>query len=102
MMLHALENTNIPYNSRQWDAPAGTAADHKRRMLSNHKEGVALILISCIFNLLHLLPLSILGMIQNVIINNMHLRFLNIVSIVIVMLNKNLDAYQEIPFCFFG
>ena len=93
MMLHAFENTNITYNQRQWDAPAGTASDHKRRMLANHKEGVALILVSCIFNTLHLLPLSILGMIQNVIINNMHLRFLNIVSIAMIMLNKNLHAY---------
>ena len=70
MMLHAFENTNISYNSRQWDAPAGTAADHKSRMLSNHKEGVALILVSCIFNILHLLPLSILGMILNLFIGN--------------------------------
>ena len=63
MILHALENTNITYNLREWDAPAGTVADHRRRMLSNRKEGIALILISCIFNTLHLLPLSILGMI---------------------------------------
>ena len=63
LILHALENTNITYNLREWDAPAGTVADHRRRMLSNRKEGIALILISCIFNTLHLLPLSILGMI---------------------------------------
>ena len=62
-ILNALENTNIPYNSRQWDAPAGTASDHKRRMLANRKEGISLILVSSIFNIVHLLPLSILGMI---------------------------------------
>ena len=66
MILHALENTNITYNSREWDAPAGSAKDHKRRMLSNHKEGIALILVSCIFNMLHLIPLSILGKIISI------------------------------------
>ena len=70
MILHAFENTNITYNSRQWDAPVGTAADHKRRMLANRQEGTALILVSCVFNILHLLPLSILGMILNVFIGN--------------------------------
>ena len=68
MMLHAFENTNITYNQRQWDAPAGTASDHKRRMLSNRKEGIALISVSCFFNIMHLLPLSILGMILKVFI----------------------------------
>ena len=70
-ILNALENTNIPYNSRQWDAPAGTAADHKRRMLSNHNEGIALILASCFFNIMHLLPLSVLGMILKVFIRRL-------------------------------
>ena len=67
-VLHALENTNITYNLRQWDAPAGSAADHKKRMMSNCKEGIALILVSCIFDILHLLPLTILGMILNILL----------------------------------
>ena len=62
LLIHGIENTNIPYNIRQWCGPNnGNSADHRKRMLSNRNEGIALIMVSCIFNVLHLGPLSILG-----------------------------------------
>ena len=60
-IIHTFENTNIPYNIQQWDSPIGDATAHKIRMESNLKEGLSLILTSCIFSCLHLLPLYILG-----------------------------------------
>ena len=62
MIIHAFENTNITYNFKQWDSDGGSAAEHKKRMVSNRNEGLALILVSTIFNILNLLPLLLLGM----------------------------------------
>ena len=62
LLIHGIENTNIPYNIRQWCGPQnGNSAEHRKRMISNRNEGIALIMISCLFNILHLGPLSILG-----------------------------------------
>ena len=62
LFIHGIENTNIPYNIRQWCGPQnGSSAEHRMRMISNRNEGIALIMISCLFNILHLGPLSILG-----------------------------------------
>ena len=38
-ILHCLENTNITYNSKEWDDGLGNAEEHKKRMHSNWKEG---------------------------------------------------------------
>ena len=61
-IIHSLENTNISYNTKEWDSGTGNAEDHKRRMKSNLKEGIALIVISCFFNCVLIFPLCILGM----------------------------------------
>ena len=64
MLIHALENTNIAYNIKEWDSDKGSAAEHKTRMISNRNEGLALILASTIFNMFNLLPLVVLGMLK--------------------------------------
>ena len=64
MLIHALENTNIAYNIKEWDSDKGSAAEHKTRMISNRNEGLALILASTIFNIFNLLPLLALGMLK--------------------------------------
>ena len=61
--IHAIENIMIPYNVKEWsDVKSGNREDHKIRMVKNRKEGIILILISAVFNCLHLVPLIILGM----------------------------------------
>ena len=60
-ILHCLENTNIPYNSKEWDDELGNAEEHKKRMCSNWKEGFVVIIIKAIFNASLLSPLFYLG-----------------------------------------
>ena len=60
-ILHCLENTNIPYNSKEWDDGLGNAEEHKKRMRSNWKEGFVVIIIKAIFNASLLSPLFYLG-----------------------------------------
>ena len=61
--IHAIENIMIPYNVKEWSAmKSGNREDHKIRMVKNRKEGIILILVSAVFNCLHLVPLIILGM----------------------------------------
>ena len=59
--IHALENTNLPFNCREWDDGTGDAEDHKRRMRLNWKEGLAIIIINAVFNYSLLVPLYYLG-----------------------------------------
>ena len=59
--IHCLENSNLPYNAKEWDDGKGDAQAHKDRMQSNWFEVLAIILINGIFNLLLLLPLFFLG-----------------------------------------
>ena len=60
-ILHCLENTNIPYNSKEWDDGVGNADEHKMRMRSNWKEGFVIIVIKAVFNASLLSPLCYLG-----------------------------------------
>ena len=59
--IHAFENTNIPFNSQEWDDGKGDASELKMRMEANHKEMRLLICIQTFFNLLLMLPMLILG-----------------------------------------
>ena len=60
-VIHCIENSNIPYNAKEWDDGKGNANEHKKRMRSNWCEVFAVIIINAIFNLLLLTPLIYLG-----------------------------------------
>ena len=60
-IIHCLENSNIPYNAKEWDDGKGDAKDHKNRMCSNWFEVLAVIIINGTFNSLLLLSLGFLG-----------------------------------------
>ena len=61
--IHCLENTNIPYNAKEWDDGKGDAKEHKKRMQSNWLEVLTVIAINCFFNIILLFSLSYLGMV---------------------------------------
>ena len=60
--IHSLENTNLPFNYREWDDGMGDAEEHRRRMRQNWKEGLVTIIINASFNTSLLVPLCYLGM----------------------------------------
>ena len=59
--IHSLENTNVPFNCREWDDGKGDAEEHRRRMRLNWKEGLIMIIINAVFNSSLLIPLYYLG-----------------------------------------
>ena len=59
--IHSLENTNLPFNCREWDDGKGDAEEHRRRMRLNLKEGLVIIIINAVFNTSLLIPLCYLG-----------------------------------------
>ena len=59
--IHLIESLNIPGCVEEWDTQKGNARDHYHRMKSNKTEGLIVISINGIFNLLFLTPLGILG-----------------------------------------
>ena len=60
-LIHSLENTNLPFNCREWDDGTGDAEEHRRRMRLNWKEGLVIIIINAVFNTSLLIPLYYLG-----------------------------------------
>ena len=60
-IIHSLENSNIPFNAKEWDDGQGDAKDHKKRMKSNWLEVLVVIVINAFFNSLLLLSLGFLG-----------------------------------------
>ena len=60
-IIHCLENTNIPYNVKEWDDDKGDAEEHKKRMQSNWFEVLSVIIIKSVFNFFLLLPFAYLG-----------------------------------------
>ena len=60
-VLHSLENTNVPFNVREWDDGNGDAEEHRRRMRLNWREGLVIIIINAVFNTSLLIPLYYLG-----------------------------------------
>ena len=60
-IIHALENTNVPFNAREWDDGKGNAEEHRRRMRMNWREGLITIIINAIFNFSLLVPFYYLG-----------------------------------------
>ena len=60
-IIHSIENTNLPFNCREWDDGQGDAKEHRRRMRLNWKEGYVIIVINTIFNATLLVPLCYLG-----------------------------------------
>ena len=60
-IIHCLENTNIAYNTKEWDDGKGDAEEHRRRMRSNWKEGFVVIIINAVFNATLLIPLFYFG-----------------------------------------
>ena len=59
--IHSLENTNVPFNVREWDDGMGDAEEHRRRMRLNWKESLVTIIINAVFNSSLLVPLYYLG-----------------------------------------
>ena len=60
-IIHSLENSNVPYNAKEWDDGKGDAKEHKKRMRSNWFEVLAVIIINGTFNSLLLQSLGFLG-----------------------------------------
>lgn len=60
-IIHCLENTNIAYNSKEWDDDKGDSMEHRKRMQSNLTEVLIMIVIKGIFNALLLIPNIYLG-----------------------------------------
>ena len=60
-LIHCLENTNLPFNVKEWDDGLGNALDHQKRMQSNWMEIRAIIIIKGVFNLIFLSPMCFLG-----------------------------------------
>ena len=60
-IIHCLENTNIPYNVREWDDDKGNADEHRKRMRSNWFEVLPLIILKSVFNIFLILPFAYLG-----------------------------------------
>ena len=60
-IIHSLENTNVPFNIREWDDGKGDADEHRRRMHLNWKEGLVTIIINAVFNSSLLVPLYYLS-----------------------------------------
>ena len=63
--IHSLENTNLPFNCREWDDGMGDAEEHRRRMHLNWKEGLVIIIINAVFNFSLLVPLYYLGILSH-------------------------------------
>ena len=64
-VLHCLENSNIPYNAKEWDDGKGDAKEHQKRMRSNWFEVLAVIIINGICNSLLILSLGYTGSYDN-------------------------------------
>ena len=60
-IIHCLENTNIPYNVKEWDDDKGNADEHRKRMRSNWFEVLSVIILKSFFNLFLILPFAYLG-----------------------------------------
>ena len=59
--IHCFENTNIPYNTKEWDNDKGDANQHIKRKEANWIEGLVMIIINGVFNTILLIPLCFLG-----------------------------------------
>ena len=60
-VIHCFENTNIPYNAKEWDDGKGDANEHIKRKKANWIEGLVMIIINGVFNTILLFPLCFLG-----------------------------------------
>ena len=60
-VIHCFENTNIPYNAKEWDDGKGDANEHIKRKEANWIEGLVMIIINGVFNTILLFPLCFLG-----------------------------------------
>ena len=60
-LIDCLENTNIAYNTKEWDDGKGDAEEHRKRMRLNWMEGLFGISINAVFNTSLLIPLCYLG-----------------------------------------
>ena len=70
VIVHGIENTNIPFNVQEWESiNSNDVESYTIVMKSNLKEGIALIVINCVFSCVQLFPLSILGKICCLITN---------------------------------
>ena len=61
IIVHALENTNMPNAFVDWDVEGGTIQDHRERMGKVMKEMTATMLVNFGFNLSMLVPLCYTG-----------------------------------------
>ena len=60
-VIHCFENTNIPYNAKEWDDGKGDANEHIKRKKANWIEGLVMIIINGVFNTILLIPTCFLG-----------------------------------------
>ena len=60
-VIHCFENTNIPYNAKEWDDDNGDANEHIKRKEANWIEGLVMIIINGVFNTILLIPMCFLG-----------------------------------------
>ena len=77
MIVHCLENVNIPSVWQDWDVENGSIKDHKRRRNKVLLEMVLIMLVRSVFHALMVLPVILTGIYLSYIIskdkNNVHI-----------------------------
>ena len=61
IILHAVQNSNIPFPDKDWDVDNGTIGDHRARFKETLTEVNCVLSINFIFNSFLLLPLIYTG-----------------------------------------
>ena len=62
MILHAVQNSNIPFPFRDWDVDNGTIEDHRARFGAVLREVICVMAVNFFFNSLLLVPLIYTGL----------------------------------------
>ena len=63
LVLHCLENGNIPFPWRDWDQDGGNLEDYRRRFRQNNKEMLRTTMVNLFFHMLLMIPLLFTGFI---------------------------------------
>ena len=61
MILHAVQNSNIPFPYKDWDEEEGTIEEHRTRFRTTLIEVISVTLVNFIFSSLLLVPLIYTG-----------------------------------------
>ena len=61
LLLHCLENGNIPFPWKDWDQDGGNLEDYRRRFRQVNKEMMWTMIVNLFFHLLLMTPLLVTG-----------------------------------------